>query len=368
MNGFLTVYNSCFLLRKVVIAMVMTLCISSVVIYIDFTTKFDIASTNLAVTRPQVDLYPKKSIVSDFITEAVEREVQKHDRLVVQGMSFILKLTPDDMALWKPVPSDTTQRIVCVNIFMKDRPIPYVDPLLMSLMIGQTPERLNSYFRINALNVERDPNRMAFPHLRETISQLPFIAMYNFSQAQGRFEDTVRSLEICLESTLPWCLLLDDDYIVPKGFVDQIEEFVIGRIPTGSREPVVVSLFSPSTHALWDYEQYKREVAISNAERRVYALPLYEPHFKMMRTNAKVPENGSGLFYSRRGVQVMLEYLKNPAADRGKSIGAHVEHVFPKHFQLEPSLVNHIGIYTDESKPKFDHMNTDIRFQFDAGI
>lgn len=333
--------------------------------------------------------YPRISLIQDFPTAAVEAEIHKHDRMIVEGMHFIRTLSPQELKRWEPTVEQKQQQIVCVNVYICNRDVPYIDTFMMGLMKGQSPARLNSYLQINLLNTERKPQRLSFPHLNRTLAKLPFVnSIHNFSANSSLdadifrtqfFLNTIRGLEICLESNLPWCLVLEEDSITPVGFVDKLEEFVIDKLKGKEDQLSVVSLYAYYNLKYSGEEQlvlpkysrlrYEKERAKSNAE-------LQTPYHANYTLEEKEYLAGTvALLYSRASLVKVLAYLREKSKKIEIDADVYINQYFPgvigyPRLHVTPSLVNHIGFYSARmgtlDGAMFTQLNTDVRFQFDA--
>jgi hypothetical protein len=350
---------------------------------------------------------PKKSIVEDFPTAALEAEIRKHDRLIVHGVTYVNSLTPQELQRWIPNPARKPQ--LCMNVYVCNRDVPYMDAFLMTLMksTADDPAKLTSYAHINLINTEHRPRRQSFPHLHQTLSQLPFINIVNVSTVvipghrhmdqrelpyrKQVMVDYIKGLHVCLQSNLTWCLMMEGDSVVPLHFIDYLQTFVIqpeGNNPQGA----MISLYSyynlnskgnRSLDQPWYSEtQYARDRAQSNRERQAAGLEPYQAHFTV-RTQ-EFHYGAVALLYTRDVVQKAMDFMISHLKSANIASDVLLNRYFPAHMQVnrrqvEPSLVNHIGFYSDriqqqqhkQAKKKkttmFAQLSTDVRFQLDAG-
>jgi len=161
-------------------------------------------------------------------------------------------------------------KIVCINIHICRRRVPYLNSLLMTLMSHDDPSDLVNTTRINLLNTEKRPiHRDSFSkYVRKGPSLLPFVHdtydifepadIYEGRRALGSnrsigggdddggneeldfretfLSDQISSLTICLESGLSWCLLLEEDAILPVNFARRLVGEVIPALENGEGE------------------------------------------------------------------------------------------------------------------------------------
>lgn len=340
--------------------------------------------------------YPVRNTVNDFKTQAVAEEIHKHDRLVVDGMAYMRDLSMEDMEKFRPKPEQIHKRKLCINIAACNRRIPYIDTAMMTLMTGQSPERLNTYAQVNLLNTERRREYMHFDRMRNHLAKLPFVEIYNFSaidepHAEYSFRvqfllDIIHGLKICLESGLKWCLMMEEDAVFPRNFIDDLDKFVIQPMETKRDEISVISLYAyynqvwlgPKRLVLPEYSRYdyKTDRAMGNMERKSKNLPRYSPFFQVKPVD--YPYGTVALLYPIETVEKLIPYLekqsKKPTTDADVMINKNIN--FPAfmekpRLQVEPSLINHIGFYSRRMKDVtkrgiFAQLNTDARFQQDA--
>ena len=278
-------------------------------------------STTPAATTPSAlpasadAAYPKYSRLEAFETHAQEEEIHKHDRLIIEGMVYIDGLTPTQLASnWTPTGHETPK--LCLNVFVCNRRVPYISAMMMSLMTSQSPSELLNYAQVNLMNTERRPGRMQFPLMSSKLANFPFVTHHNFSaldaeewrqqQQKGGssnnattstrpkrdfrtllLADTVRGLNICIDSGLPWCLMMEEDAVVADHFIANLERFVIGPYEDKKDQISSFSLFSYynlvwyNTNRLvekpYSSTKYDKDRAKTNAERRVLDMKPYQP-------------------------------------------------------------------------------------------
>jgi hypothetical protein len=362
------------------------------------------SSNTSPLSKTKDRYFPKKSRVDDFATAAMEAEIRKHDRLVVHGMAYVNSLTPAELKRWIPKPDKKPK--LCINVNVVNRDVPYVDAFVMTLMESSShdPSRLTSYAEMNFINTEHRIKRQSFEHLHQTLSKLPFFNIHNLStftpvpgqqlkqnetkaMAQYRKQwmaDYIAGLNICLQSNLTWCLMIESDTVVPINFIDYLDEFVIqpeGEKPSGA----MISLFSfynandihknSIDDKNYSEHQYEHDRAKSNMERYAAHEDLYRANFTVKET--KFGYGAVAMLYTRDVVKKLVDFLKknveNPIDYADVLLNVHfpLRSNVPRR-QIDPSLVNHIGYYSDRMRRyhnnvTFPIMVTDVRFQFDAG-
>lgn len=339
--------------------------------------------------------FPRRSTVEDFATRAVEMEVQKHDRLIVEGMAYMKDLTEEKLKPFQGKPQQQATRKLCINISVCNRRIPYIDAAMMTLMTGQSPDRLNSYAQVNLLNTERRKEFVNFDRMKIDFPKIPFVNIYNLSASDTgeiyEFRkqfllDMIQSLKICYDTKLPWCLTMEEDAVFPPNFIDQLEKFVIAPMEKERDEISVISLYAyynqvwsgPRRLVLPEYSRgmYEQERARTKKEREALGLPDPPENFKVSEFD--YPYGTVALLYPRHAVEKLIPYLEKFV--EGEKFDADVlinsKGKFPKYMgfkrrHVQPSLINHIGFYSRRMKDVtdrgiFSQLNTDVRFQVAA--
>ena len=272
--------------------------------------------------------YPKKSRTEDFPTKASQAEMAKHDRYIVHGLFYTNLLTSKylDKHWSQPCTKESVPfhpQNLCMTIFMKNRSIPYVNALMMSLMgshnegeelepkykrgRGSGGHRLLSYAQVNLIDTET--KNWDYDEARQKILNLPFVYQYTSrrrmswlkSERLEILEKYLLAARICHNSGLDWCLMMEEYTIVPINFVLKLKKFVTGALqshinahisPNQSSEQLlaktfsVISLFSSYNkdsgapmmphNVEYSQETYESDRTKLNAER--YRKNLAEHH------------------------------------------------------------------------------------------
>lgn len=349
--------------------------------------------------------YKQENHIFEYETSAMKYEVQKHDRLIVEGLAFIDNLNLGSE--WEPNPIQKEKWKLCMNIYMCNRRIPYINTLLMSLINIDTPEELLSYAKINLLNIEKRSDKVDFSYMRNVLSQLPFISeVHNITYVDKIYEsitlersltfreefisDQISGLRICIRSNLDWCLMIEEDVILPVNFVKYLERDVIGPIEKDQTKDEIsfISLYSYynlvflGNRTLVDPRyskiQYENDRAISNSERKTKCKRPYKAKFFVRKKKYKY--GTVAMLYTLDSARKLVKYLEKVGLDPIHNADEFINDskYFPSFInkprrQVEPSLVNHIGFYSERMKGTktrgvFSQMNTDVRFTYDAGL
>lgn len=339
---------------------------------------------------------PRISTFEHFSTAAVQEEVRKHDRLVVHATSYMRRMKEKDRVKWKVTAEQAAKQQVFIGIYVSNRDVPYINPLIMSFLEGNTPDELNSMFQIHLFNCERRGDELDFPLWRNTLAKLPLFHLHNFSANSSLtrhnfkdqlYADTGRAMELCIESKLPWCLLLEEDAAAPTNFAKVFDQFVLQALKGQENDISVVSLYSfynlakGGPHRISDKEYatngYLRDRAKTNAERMDLGMDAYAPSYEIKKH--KYQSGGVALLYSRASAMKLLDYFRSigPVPKYDVDLYMNFHNFFPKFAkkkrrQIFPSMFNHIGFYSSHIATLKDgnfltQLNTDARWMFDAG-
>lgn len=423
----------------------------------EFSSKSKYLSEKIFATTFEPN-YPKITRVHYFPTFGTEKEMAKHDRYLVHGMLYSELLdkeyldfhwyNPDETQIKErefPVFEELEQRKVCINILMKNRPLPYINSLIMTLMMSHTMDeaidsvlgaghRLLSYVKINILDTEKQNDD--YDDLRLKVMNLPFVQMHSVqsnksllsilplqSRRLDKIEDYIASSKVCIQSNLPWCLMMEEFTVVPIHFLRSLKRFVIAPLESYARTHMhedddavrslmsVLTLFSTYNEAdndvmkihdiNYSMDKYHKDRGMINSERRSIkageSLREYEMYSIPNDTSGDVRGGfGSAMLFSlsiiQKDVLPMLESLKKKERKRlmMSNMGVNIIdaqgefdleyeiHKYTKRtrYRIEPSLVNRIGFYDDvfaedNDQPRrllgITNWFTDPRFVFDAG-
>jgi hypothetical protein len=264
-------------------------------------------------------------------------------------------------------------------------------------------------------------------YLNETLATLPFIhRTYDLTRhdpildpiLQERtltyheitISDHLMILRTCLESGAPWCLILEEDAIVSQDFMTSIQDFILDPLDKKKASFSFISLYSyynlvfkgdqrltdPSYskffyeedrgmgslyHGLWDSRMMKRTMVKNTTKDEGSSIrsTTTNPPSKRIYTVSKRDYKYGAVanLYTLESVRKLIVYLEeiivdNPEHNADEFINAE-EH-FPlasgtPRKQVDPSLVNHIGFYSErmidvKDRGMFSQLNTDVRFVY----
>ena len=208
--------------------------------------------------------------------------------------------------------------------------------------------------------------------------------------------DQLSGLNICIDSNLPYCLMMEEDAVVPVDFVETLLEQVIEPLEldgvlngdSGKGEISLISLYAYHNlvffgdarlhYASYSRGAYNEERSKSNTEREAEGLPPYQAKYKVK--NEDYMYGTVAMLYTRESALKLVTYLRMVGVDPHHNADEfmNANHYFPRYIgfprkDVEPSLVNHIGFYSERTADvkamgMFSQLNTDARFTFDAGL
>jgi hypothetical protein len=285
--------------------------------------------------------YPQQTRIHNFPTHASQQEMAKHDRYIIHGILYSEMLTRDYLQQHWSIP-DTSHSVgpwkltrkLCINITMKNRSVPYINALLMTLMMSHAEgenvihlnpgvkagHRLLSYAELNLLDAERRDK--TYDEIRGKHRNLEFLHHYDVMEMvkQGnrdsrrliQIQDFLVSARICVKSGLDWCLMMEEFTVVPLNFLDSLKRFVISplesyiaahrfegsdsgeRLSDGDvirKKMSLVSLFSAydsqegglmKVHDVeYSRNKYEKDRAKLNSERRALSLKEHSFEYEM---------------------------------------------------------------------------------------
>ena len=178
-----------------------------------------------------------------YQSEAVRREVEKHDRYVIDGMlymgAFGRKQASKFMKRNPSVSNSEPRERTCMVIFTINRSIPYILVLLSVLLRGHKSNVIRHGLDVHVINIEQRPNRLPyhlFDHLKD---KMPFFHFQDWSQPYKetlQFQDQsdkfyyanqkinyLKALQLCKENESSWCLFLEEDALPTVDFISKFK-------------------------------------------------------------------------------------------------------------------------------------------------
>jgi GR25 family glycosyltransferase involved in LPS biosynthesis len=356
--------------------------------------------------------YPKNTHLVDYMTSATEREIEKHDRFLVQGMYFMRTHDFEPLSQTIDRSKKEIEKKVCLNIYLCNRRIPYINALLMGLSSYSSKETEKDILKaeIHLLNTEKRKERLHFRYLKDKLSKLPFVhEVHNITYRDEIYRnitdrelifremfisDEISGLKICLESGFAYCIMMEEDAVVPVDFMTLLDDQVIAPLEKegviridGSGSISVLSLYSyynlvTKGHLRLHYpsytkRQYDKDATKMNSERFSRAMPPFRHDYEI--TEQEYMYGTVAMMYTRDSAQKLVNYLQKVGVDpiHNADEFMNADEYFPSEIgiprkHVQPSLVNHIGYYSErmanfKARGMFSQLNTDSRFMFDPG-
>ena len=186
---------------------------------------------------------PVDSMLNGFPNDAMEREIQKHDRWVVDSQAFLHTF---DAEKYQGASTSTNhKKLMTIIVLTINRSVPYVSVVLSTLIRGHTPEVFERYIDLHVINIERRPDRTPNTYFADLQRKLgSFIHFWDWSDHYKETDhirkmnkpqvlymedqriDIIRSLKLCKERNSAWCLLVEDDAVFPVGFAFKFDQYI----------------------------------------------------------------------------------------------------------------------------------------------
>ena len=186
---------------------------------------------------------PVDSMLNGFSNDAMEREIHKHDRWVVDSQAFLHTFDADKYQAASTTTEQT--KLMTIIILTINRSVPYVSVALSTLIRGHTPETFRKYIDLHVVNIERRPDRTPNTYFADLERKLgSFFRFWDWSEHYKETEhirkmnkpevlymedqriDVIRSLKLCKERNSAWCLSVEDDAVFPVGFAPTFDRYI----------------------------------------------------------------------------------------------------------------------------------------------
>jgi len=406
----------------------------------------------------------------DFPNDAVERELRRHDRFVVESLAYIARF--DDRSTAKFVDAETKFRAssssagaagrgagvgggsgngnggkpIALVVLTAHRDVPYLAVLVSMLLRGHDPAVFAESMDVHIVNVERRPGRRDYYPLFEDLRRKigTFVHFHDWTAIYPQHSDLgdrtyradqridyVRAMRLCQSesssevegSPSRWCVLMEDDAVPAVDFATKFRRYVdrdifpnateSGTDDVALEDVFLLRLYTPFAPFQWrkvkeppttagrrqgqqgaagqnvilanQGERYKptHKEMIYNANRALdYNEAQYRgvlPAEKKIAYKVKYNPERYGtvaIAYPTITLNRTIAYLERTDSRKGItsdiSLGFDAD-PFLREENLNrlgtvPSLVNHLGIYSDHSGGDWGRgVSTDIRFKLDDG-
>ena len=191
---------------------------------------------------------PVASMLSNFPNRAIEREVRRHDRYVVDSLAFLNKLDKQRVEQYASEASTNggattnSNRPFTIVVLASNRAVPYVTVPISMLLRGHEPSDFRDFMNVHVVNVERRPgkeNYNIFDEMETKFSSImtfhrwtePYPKHQHISDPKFRYRadqtmDCIRSLELCQATQSKWCIVLEDDAIPVDNLAGNLLQYV----------------------------------------------------------------------------------------------------------------------------------------------
>ena len=362
---------------------------------------------------------PYQSIVPCYTTEALHREIERHDRFIVDSVAYMNAFDGNAIPSYE-VSSDTAKeggitKPVTMVILTVHRYVPYLAALLTSLLRGHRPDYLRDTIDLHVINIERRECKCGYHLFGEYQSRIPFASFHDWTadypEHKGIVDDTkqylanqrrdyVRALKLCKGQKSKWCVILEDDVVVSANFVPKFMELMSKEESLSMQENVgVISLYYP-LNDIYNFNQkelWRTSYATSNA----YALDVNATKYSGVNLSGKhridyqLESNDrkygmAANAYPLGVLDELIGFLQREPSNSTKQntdvaiMNEFIEATKKKRLKISPSLVGHIGVYSEhranvkevfvgnrkESKKGsgvFFMLSSDVRFHLESG-
>ncbi len=359
--------------------------------------------------------YPKISRTHYFPTRATEKEMAKHDRYLVHGILYTDMLNDDyigkhwnitkinDHLRSNSSSNNNNAKKVCMNILMKNRSQPYINALVMSLMMSHEDDesansdleeeeikmineygkghQLLSYVELNLFDTERRSDYMEYDRQRQKILSLPFLNVHrpyssndakskqgndvkqkNFMKRLNKIDDYLHAAKQCVQSNLQYCLIMEEYTIVPINFLQSLKDFVISTIEeeklmdggeNNDSHMSMLSLFSvldTKTQSImkihdvnYSREWYDYHRGKLNSERKSMEMEEYEAEYELFVDSDGVIDGGynTAMLFLMSTVEKKLIPMLESMKHRGKISRSVNDDSSKQHFDLEKEFATY---------------------------
>ena len=340
---------------------------------------------------------PVASMLSDFPNRAIEREVRRHDRYVVDGLAFINTIKGFTVSN-ATVPMDKPFTVV---ILTRNRAVPYIAVLLSMLLRGHAPRMFRLMLDIHVINVERRKGKERyhlFDAMERKFSQL--MTFHRWTEPYGEIEDSVqndsdqdrgkwfddnqrldyiRALELCQSVVSKWCLVLQDDALPVDNFVGNLQHYIdrqtyVVKGNNGTEEIALENVGMIKLFSAYNCGEADNERAL---RRKEYAETQYHADIEQTkirkfahRFSTTPPCGALAEAFPSTVLTKVASYLEAQEGQVDKLFQnfATTGHNNLTVLELSQTMVNHIGFVSEVNGGDFDEISTDVRFSLTRGV
>ena len=359
---------------------------------------------------------PVESMLPHFGNRAIEQEMIKHDRLIIDSLAYLMSFNSarDYLELMKKQTKNTSsQQMITIIILTVNRAVPYIAATLASLVRGHSKEEFVNKLNVHVCNLEKRPDRMNTYNLFQTLQQrFTFINFHNWNEKytelssirsrdvlymEEQRRDYIKTLSMCKDAGSKWCVVLEDDTVFPVRFADKFNRYVnsdeleFARAGGGNgtvklkaqADLMMVKLYSPFNN---QFDKSGKSLSTSEYGRDGYdidrAIDVVEARkncesVKEVKYSLKLSTSGYGIVsnaYPAHILAPMIDHLTKTKFQIGQPTDTAINFLYylkTKKIILEtvPSMINHIGHYSENANGGASigegRLSTDVRFQID---
>ena len=183
--------------------------------------------------------------ISDMIgqfshdNEAVQREVKKHDRYLVDSLAHLNKFDESQAAKYIHKDAVDGRRFTFVVLTI-NRSLPYLAIFLSTLIRGHTTTDF-SQLDVHVANIERRPGKGDYHLFDELKRKIPFATFHDWRAPYQKYEnitdpkvaffanqrvDYIRALRLCQSNHKEYCLVFEDDALPCVGLLKKFISYV----------------------------------------------------------------------------------------------------------------------------------------------
>ena len=336
---------------------------------------------------------PVESMIPNFPNQVVEKEVTKHDRLVVDSLAFVNSFHSAqkylDLIQQRKQPQQSDSASVSGHLLKKqlhvprtssvsssepltlvfltvNRAVPYIAVALASLIRGHAPETFVERLNVHVCNLEKRSDRIHTFHQFDTLKErFPFITFHSWNEKYPELKsvrgydvfmeeqrrDYVKALKICKEAAGPWCQIYEDDTLFPTRFAQKFDKIAGSKdvlesaglggsgktIQIQKSKLLMIKLYNPYNDPLSKErnlysEMYEQEAY--DSDRAITAVEARDKGRSPDETkySFQISLSGYGIVsnaYPLTSVEPLIEYLETEMFQLGHPTDTSINFSFP---------------------------------------
>jgi len=354
-------------------------------------------AVNSTMSKGALTQSPVASMLSDFPNPAVAREVRRHDRYVVDGLSFLNTIRGFTVGN----ATSPTAKPYTIVVLTMNRAVPYIAVLIAMLLRGQEPKAFRQLLDIHVVNVERRKGREKyhlFDAMERKLSQLisfhrwtdPYSENAHIEKDHEKWFDAnqmldyIRSLKLCQSSQSSWCIVLQDDALPVDNFVGNLQHYIdrqtyaVMHDDTHKKEVIelenigMLKLFAAHNCGHGDNERNLLRTEYANKKYRADINMTMQQRFGYRLSNTP-PCGAVAEAIPATALSKLISYLQNQDVGPVDELLEHLDRANGTNLtvlELSPSMVNHIGFVSERHRGNANRIivSTDVRFSLTRGV